>query len=167
MIHRLELLSALEAAPTGRLQLKAWRHMFGSGPPDKENNRGARWNPAGVPAIYFSTERDGAIAEGDHAMAIQPFRPSARRTLYLVELTLGHVVDLSAPSTLSTVDLTPEDIADDDLTACQEVGAAVEWLGNDGLLVPSARSVATNLVVYPNKRAPDAISEYSDGETLS
>jgi len=166
MIHRPELLSAVEAAPNNPLHTSAWRHMFGSSAPDRENNRGARWNPAGVSAIYLSTERDGAIAEGDHAIAVQPLRPIARRTLYLVELTLVRVVDLSERSALATVGLTPDDIADDDLTACQEVGAAVEWLGNDGLLVPSARSDATNLVVFPNKRAADAIFEFGDGETL-
>lgn len=79
MIHRLELLDALEEAPSGPLEITAWRHMFGTHPPDQENTRGARWNPPGVVAIYVSRERHGAIAEGDHVIAVQPPRPRIRR----------------------------------------------------------------------------------------
>jgi RES domain. len=42
----------------------------------------ARWNPAGVAAIYASLTREGALAEAEHQIAIQPIRPRARRSLY-------------------------------------------------------------------------------------
>jgi RES domain-containing protein len=96
MIHRPELLTALENAPTGSRCLTAWRHMFGGHPPDQENNRGARWNPPGVAAIYLSEERSGAIAEGNHAILVQPYRPRARRWIYSITVTLENVVDISA-----------------------------------------------------------------------
>ena len=38
------------------------------------NTRGARWNPPGLAAIYTSEERDTAIAEGQHAIDMQPLR---------------------------------------------------------------------------------------------
>lgn len=166
MIHRPELLTALENAPAGPLHLTAWRHMFGNHPPDQENNRGARWNSPGVAAIYLNKERAGAIAEGDHALAIQPLRPRARRKVYAVRLTLENVLDLSAPRDREEIDLTDDDIANNDLTACQEVGAAVDWLEHDGLLVPSARSAALNLVIYPAHRSPAAAFDYDDGEEI-
>lgn len=51
--------------------------MFGDYPPDAENTRGARWNPAGVAAIYTSLTREGVLAEAEHQIAIQPIRPRA------------------------------------------------------------------------------------------
>lgn len=165
MIHRLELLDALQDAPVGPLEVAAWRHMFGEHPPDQENVRGARWNPPGVAALYLSRERRGAIAEADHALAIQPLRSRVQRRVYAIELTLSKVIDLSDPAVLARTGLTDTDLADDDHAACQEVGAAVDWLEYDGLLVPSARSPVMNLVIYPAHRAPDATFAYGEGDT--
>ena len=73
--------------------------MFNDHPPDAENTRGARWNPPDVAAIYLSLPRDGAIAEGDHAITIQPLRPRlARRYLYPVDITLENVTRTTSNS---------------------------------------------------------------------
>lgn len=86
--------------------------------------------------------------------------------VYSVEITLGNVVDLTDQVDLSRVGLTEEDLASDDHTACREVGAAIDWLEHDGLLVPSARSDAFNLVIYPAHRAPEARFTHGGGEVL-
>lgn len=140
--------------------------MFGRHPPDKENDRGARWNPRGIAALYLCLERSGVIAEGDFAVAAQPFRPRARRFVYEVGLSLANVLDLSDPTTLASTGLHDSDIASDDHSACREVGAAVAWLEHDGLLVPSARTSATNLVIYPANRPPDARYEFGAGAQI-
>ncbi|MEA2937133.1 MAG: hypothetical protein QOC56_637 [Alphaproteobacteria bacterium] len=167
MIHRPELLDALEKAPSGPREITAWRHMFGRHPPDQENTRGARWNPAEVAAIYLSLARHGAIAEGDHAISAQPLRPRASRFVYAVDLSLVSVLDLSDPLDLSRTGLTDDDLAGDDHTACQEVGAAVDWLEHDGLLVPSARSDALTLVILPAHRPPEALFAFGAGEVIA
>jgi len=123
MVHRVELLDALEQAPSRSLETTAWRHMFGERPPDQENTAGSRWNPAGVAAIYLSLTRDGVIAEGDHSITVQPFRPRARRFVYAVALTIENVLDLSDPIDLARTGLSDADLAADDHTACREVGA--------------------------------------------
>lgn len=166
MIHRPELLDALQSTTAGPLEVTAWRHMFGARPPDQENSGGARWKPPGIAAIYLSCERHGAIAEGDHAIAVQPYRPRARRVVYSVELTLGNVLDLTNPVDLSLAGLTEEDLASDDHTACREVGAAIDWLEHDVLLVPSARSDAFTLVIYPAHRGPEARFAFDEGQVL-
>ena len=163
-VHRPELLDALEAAPQTRLSVAAWRHMFGRTPPDRENTAGARWNPPGVAALYLSCTRDGAIAEGDHAIAVQPLRPKARRRIYEVRLTLQKVVDLRAASDFAATGLTQADLGDDDHARCQELGAAIDWMGYDGLLVASARSDADNLVIYPAQASASARFDYDSGE---
>lgn len=70
--------------------------MFNDHPPELANTRGARWNPSGTAAIYTSLEPDTALAEGQHAMDIQPVRPKPRRrVLYEIQVTLQAVLDLT------------------------------------------------------------------------
>lgn len=135
-------------------------------PPDQENIGGARWNPQGISAIYLSSTKAGAITEGDHAITVQPLRPRARRKVYAVDLSLERVVDLRSPEALEAVGLRVINIADDDHSTCREVGAAVSWLEYDGLLVPSARSDATNLIIYPANRSPEARYNFDEAEPV-
>lgn len=141
------LLDALETLPSTTWHGRAWRHMFNDYPPDRVNTSGARWNPPGVGAIYTALTRPTALAEGQHAIDVQPRRTYARRVLYEVELTVDQLVDLTAPDALDAVELTLADIGSDDMRACQRVGGAAAWLGRGGLIVPSARDAGHNLVV--------------------
>lgn len=69
------------------------------------------------------------------------------------------MLDLTQPNTLSELDLTADALAADDMAACQQIGGAAAWLEHDGILVLSARSDATNLVVFPANCPPDASFE--------
>jgi RES domain-containing protein len=132
-----------------------YRHMFADYRPDRENTLGARWNPAGVPAIYTSLSRQTVLAEVEHQLNMEPLRPFARRTLYKIEVALSSVLDLSSWSILEQFDLPPAGFAGIDHAPCQRIGGAVEHLERDGLLVPSARFMGgTNLVIYPNRQTP-------------
>jgi RES domain-containing protein len=127
--------------------------MFANFPPDRENIVGARWNPPEVPAIYTSLSREGVLAEAEYQISMEPVRPSVRRTVYEIEVTLSSVLDLSSTNLLKRCGLSLADVASTDHAKCQVVGGAVEHLGHDGLLVLSARGPkATNLVIYPNRQ---------------
>jgi RES domain-containing protein len=156
----LDLLQAVDPAPWEGV---AFRHMFAGHPPDKENNRGARWNPPGTGAVYLSTIRDGAIAEAEYHLSLQTPRPRARRTLYDVRITLDSVLDLTTPDLLADLGIGPAELDDPGMEGCMEVGGAAAWLEHDGILVPSARSSAVNLVIYPANTQPtswfDVIAE--------
>ena len=67
-----ELLDLLEGLGTTPWAGEVYRHMFADYPPTRINTSGARWNPPGDSAIYASLERNTAIAEGEHALAIEP-----------------------------------------------------------------------------------------------
>lgn len=86
------LLDALESLPETNWQGPVWRHMFGDNPPERPNVAGARWNPPGVGAVYTAFERDTAIAEGQHAVDVQPLRPRVKRVLYQVEVTAAGLI---------------------------------------------------------------------------
>ena len=139
MIYPPDLLDRLESLEGKPWSGAVWRHMFGEYHPTRENTRGARWNPRDVPAIYTSLERATAVAEGDYVILMQPLRPSVKRTLYEIRITLDYVVDLSYRPLLRELGITEEELSGSDYAGCQRLGGAVEWLEHDGLLVPSAR----------------------------
>jgi RES domain-containing protein len=141
--------------------------MFAAYPPDRENTLGARWNPPEVPAIYTSLSRHTVLAEAEHQLNLEPLRPSVRRTVYKVEVTLSSVLDLSSLTALNAVGLSAEDLATIDHARCQNIGGAVEHLEHDGLLVPSARHTGgANLVIYPNRQTSGYSFKVLDREVI-
>lgn len=157
MVFPPDLLDFLERqAPAPWVGL-VYRHVFGDNSPVAENTSGARWNPTGTAAIYAALERDSAVAEGDHAVAVQPLRPRIARWIYRLEVELRSVIDLSDGKLLSAAGVTGVELGSDDLSACQLVGGATAWLGRDGLIVPSARHSGKNLVIFPANVDPGAV----------
>jgi RES domain-containing protein len=144
-----------------------FRHMFAGFPPERENTSGARWNPPETPAIYASLEGTTAMAEADYYINIQPLRPRAQRLMYRISVKLSSVLDLSDWGLLRSLGVDEVIFATADYSASQNVGGAVEWLGHDGLLIPSARAKGTNLVIFPNQRKADHLFEALDSEEIT
>jgi RES domain-containing protein len=166
VIYPPDLLDRLQAVEPAPWAGQVFRHMFGDYQPEAENTRGARWNPPGAAAIYTSLARGGALAEAEHQIAIQPVRPRARRTIYTLEVTLARVLDLTDTELLQNLGIGPAELTADDMNACRQIGGAAHWLERDGLLLPSARSPSTNLVIYPANRPDDARFEILDAEPI-
>lgn len=159
MIHDPDLLDAIEGMGAETLVgITVWRHMFNDNPPELSNTRGARWNPAGLAAIYTSQERDTAIAEGQHAIDSQPLRPKARRYVYELRVSAQRALRITE-SDLSVLGLDVGDLSSPDFTACQRVAAHAAFLEYDALVVPSARADGTNIVILVNELAADAVFE--------
>lgn len=167
MLDRADLLKALEAIDDRLWEGFLWRHMFADNPPSRFNDKGARWNPPGVPAIYCSLDRATARAEGDYAVSVQSLKPAAKRTIYKLRVTLKRVLDLSPPAILGELSLREGELSGTDHTACRMIGEAVEWLEHDGMIVPSARSSGRNLVIFPRRRSAEADFEVVGSEVIS
>jgi RES domain-containing protein len=155
VIYDRELLAKLDELRANQWHGEVFRHMFGDYPAERDNQQGARWNPAETPAIYTSLTRDVALAEADFQIFLQPVRPRARRTIYRISVTLSSVIDLSDRTRLAALGISEEDLVSLDYRSCQHLGGAIAWLGNDGLLVPSARADGVNLVIFPNQQKSD------------
>lgn len=140
-------LDAIEGLPVLNWQGRVWRHMFNDYAPERINTGGARWNPPGVGAIYTALDRETAIAEGQHAIDVQPRRFFRRRVLYELTVGIDNVVDLTTPESLAAAGLSLADVDSDDHTACRHVGGAIAWIGRGGILVPSARHNGTNMFI--------------------
>lgn len=157
MVHDPALLDALERFDVESWRGSVFRHMLGRNAPELANVRGARWNPPGTPALYTSLAESTAKAEGDHLLALQPIPPRATRTIYELTLSLARLLDLRTEERLAAVEIDREQLRSDAWGQCQAVGAAVAWLGHDGLLVPSVRDEeGTNLVIFTSNRSPQS-----------
>jgi RES domain-containing protein len=161
------ILNALDEMDASPWEGHAWRHVFNDNPPANPNTGGARWNPRDVPAIYTALDRDGAVAEGDHLIAVQSVpRMRARRNLYEMRIRVNQLVDLTRPGSLELLGLTTADVESDDWTKCQSIGGCAAWLGYGGLLVPSARFDGSNLVVLVGDLGADEFVEVLGREPL-
>lgn len=126
------------------------------------STRGGRWMPAGeVAVLYTSLTEEGALAEiAFHWSRLTPLpskpvrlhrlRVATERTLRLVRTDLpGLGVDMERY----------EEIA---YAGTQAVGAAVAFLGCDGLIVPSARWDGDHLVLFEDHQDPAGVLEVVD-----
>lgn len=160
------LASTLASLPVVEWEGEVWRHTFGDNPPDKPNARGARWNPAGVEAIYTSLERSVALAEADYQIAAQPLRPRAKRTLHRMRVQLGAVLILTDAAVLLTLGIDEAAIAGSSYETCQAVGLAAVSLQCDAIIVPSARSPGHNLVILLDQVGNDFRLELLESEVV-
>ena len=156
MLYEVEFLDSLQECEIGRWEGEAFRHMFGSYPPIRENTGGARWNPPGVAAVYTSLTMETALAEAEYRINLEPLRPRSRRTVYRIRIVLGKVVKLSRKE-LNHLGATDSVLDGMDLVVCQKIGGAANFMEYDGLIVPSARHIGENLVIYPANRSKDCV----------
>lgn len=166
MIYEREIVTILEALHPVPWQGLIYRHMFADNPPTLQNKRGARWNPPQVPAVYAALERDTVLAEAAHQMSLQPLRPKAKRTVYTLRVRLYSVLDVTEPEVLEKLGIDKAALGSIDWSRCQQIGGATAWLGNDGMLIPSARAGGTNLVIFPSN-ADDIEFEIVDTEEIA
>jgi RES domain-containing protein len=167
MIYRPEMLDILQSAAASAWNGTVYRHMFGSHSPARTNTEGARWNAPGLAAIYASCERETALAEADYYVSLQPLPPSVKRTLFTIRVGLKNVIDLTAAELLPRLGITDDVLSSIDHIPCRTIGAAVNWLGHDGLLVPSARRRGgTNLVIFQQDIAT-SVFEVIDDEVIA
>lgn len=165
-MRRPEVLDAIETAGFREFEAEVWRHMFNRLDPARANTRGARWNPRGVSAIYTSLERETALAEAEYAISVQPLRPSVSRQMHRIKVTLDNLVDLSDLGTLGQLGINSDVLSATNYLPSQEVGEAAQWMGADGLLVPSARAIGQNLVLFVDRLDIDARFDVIQTEVL-
>jgi hypothetical protein len=107
------------------------------------------------------------LAEAEHQLSVQPIRPRVSRTVHTIDISLSSVLDLADIDLLAQIGVRTTELGADEMSACQELGGATAWLNHDGLLIPSARSEAVNLVIFPANRGPDARFEVTASEPVN
>ncbi len=122
--------------------------------------------PGSVGVLYTSLLREGALAEisfhwaqlnplPSKAIIVHSLRVVAHRTLRLMRTNL---VTLGVPVvTYGAINL----------VRTQQIGAAVEFLGCDGLIAPSARWPCDNLILFPDRMSVDGTLAVESSEQVN
>jgi hypothetical protein len=107
--------------------------------------------------LYTSLVRDGAVAEIASWMAMLVPRPSKPIVVHRLVVRATDVVSLDARALISLgvdIDRYSERsyaaMGEVPPSRTQEIGAALSFLGIDGLIVPSARWTSSNLILFDN-----------------
>jgi hypothetical protein len=100
--------------------------------------------------LYTSMERDGALAEVVYHWSLLTPLPSKPMVLHEVAVSTKKTLHL-IEAQLSTLGVEQTQYEDLNYRRTQEIGAAAEFLGCDGLIVPSARWKCENLVLFVNQ----------------
>jgi RES domain-containing protein len=165
------LLDAVEALPHETFSGAAWRVVRNGRDPIQCSAVGGRWDDRTFDVLYTSLRADGAISEMYyHVSRGQPVIPSlVRYKLYEVHVTLASCARIASLDTLESIGLKVSTFGQlsyserhQEYPRTQDIAEAAHFHGRDGLLVPSARSEHTNLVVFCSPAGPEAIEVVRD-----
>lgn len=153
MIHDQGLVDQLSGLAAERFEGEVFRATRINADALAFSGNGGRWGPPArdgtdIPVLYTSMARDGALAEvASYLLQLTPLplsRPlkvsrlgvSTSKTLRLARIGLERLgVDMAR-------------YGERDYARTQEIGAALTFLGLDGLIAPSARWSCDNLMIY-------------------
>lgn len=153
-----DLLDALEASEVEQVGGTVWRQILLPTSVMRPNQRGGRWNPPGIEALYCSLDPDTAAAEIDYLMSRQPVPITRQRVTYSLKTTISRVADLRPEPWAEQFDYAYDPAKSEE---CVLIGAAAAWLGFGGLIVRSQRSPGDNLAIFVANLDVDDIVEAS------
>lgn len=166
MVHDPDLLDRLDALPKESFDGQVYRATRLSLDPLAGSYNGGRWMARDVAAIlYTSLEREGALAEiAFHWSQLNP-RPTKPVLVHCLRVVSHRTLRLIRAD-ISALGVPDSEYQGVNLPRTQAIGAAVEFLGCDGLIAPSARWDCENLMLFPERMGADATLELVNSETV-
>jgi len=169
MIHSLELIEQIEKLPQTSYDGDVFRTTGLKSDPTASSPSGGRWaipehKPGGFSILYTSTERNGAIAEVASYLGLLTPIPQKTLRVHTINVSVKKALRL-AIGDLRSVGIDPSRYTERDYEQTQLVGAAMNFLGFDGLLAPSARWACDNLMIFSNNHSIDeqlTVSSFED-----
>ncbi|MGQ0484120.1 MAG: RES family NAD+ phosphorylase [Hyphomicrobiales bacterium] len=166
MIHDRALIDRLSELPAETFAGNVFRATRRSLDPTTPSTAGGRWSAADGPAaLYTSLTREGALAEIAYHWALFDPRPARPAIVHELAVRSDRTLRLIR-STLDSLGVSSEHYREPNYRRTQEIGAAVAFLGCDGLIVPSARWDCDNLVLFSDNLATDAPLEIRGAEEV-
>ena len=158
MIHDPSLLDRLSAFGPERFEGEVFRATRVNADPVAASISGGRWAPppdgdAGHSVLYTSLERDGAIAEVASFLAeLTPIPGPRQINVTRLTVSTSHTLRL-VRADLAALGVELARYGERDYGRTQEIGAALVFLGFDGLIAPSARWPCDNLMIFGDNHA--------------
>ena len=120
---------------------------------------GGRWAPRpndepGFPVLYTSLERDGALAEVSSYLALLTPLPSRPLAVHELSVSTSRTIVL-VKADLKALGVDPDRYGERDYARTQLIGMAINDMGCDGLMSPSARWACANLTLFMDHHAVD------------
>lgn len=150
MIHDPDLLDYLDGLPKESFDGEVFRGTRQSLDPVVSSYSGGRWmRRDGTGVLYTSLEREGALAEiSFHWGQLSP-RPTKPVMLHTLRVAAHSALKLLKVD-LELLGVPESSYGIVNMPRTQAIGAAVEFLGCDGLIAPCARWRCDNLVLFPD-----------------
>jgi hypothetical protein len=157
--HDIRLVDALAGFAASSYEAVVYRATRLNADPTAFSTAGGRWAPPAtwqeVQVLYTSLEREGAIAEVASYLAELTPRPKKEILVHKLRVTASNVVQLNLDDLLR-LGVKGDDYrqriyakpGEEPMSRTQEIGAALNFLERDGLLVPSARRDCENLIIF-------------------
>ena len=166
MLHDPDLLDQLDALPKETFDGEVSRATRQSLDPLASSYSGGRWmRHDGAGVLYTSLAREGALTEiSFHWGQLDP-RPTKPVVLHTLRVVTHRTLRL-VRADLPTLGVAESRYGGINLPRTQEIGAAVEFLGCDGLIAPSARWPCDNLILFPDRMGIDATLEVVTSESI-
>lgn len=166
MIHDPELLDQLDALPKTAFDGEVFRATRQTLDPLASSYSNGRWmmrDGAGV--LYTSLAQEGALAEiSFHWGQLTP-RPTKPVVLHKLSVIAHRTLKLVRVD-LAALGVATSSYGGMNLPRTQEIGAAVEFLGCDGLIAPCARWSCDNLILFPDRMVDSAKLELISSDTV-
>lgn len=153
MIHDQRLLDQLSGLATEKFDGEVFRATGISADPLAFSVNGGRWAPpardgADVPVLYTSMARDGALGEVvSYLTLLTPLPLSRPLKVSRLGVSTGKTLRLACAG-LEGFGVDMARYGERDYALTQNIGAALAFLGLDGLIAPSARWPCDNLMIY-------------------
>lgn len=139
MIHDPDLLERIEELPKESFVGEVFRATRQNLDPLAASYSGGRWmRKDGAGALYTSLAREGALAEiSFHWGQLDPL-PSKPAVIHTLRVTAHRTLKL-VRADLAALGVSDAAYGGINASRTQQIGAAIEVLGCDGLIAPSAR----------------------------
>jgi hypothetical protein len=158
MIHDQDLVDRLSEQAPDRFEGEVFRATGISIDPVAPSISGGRWSPPpdgdpGLYVLYTSLDREGAIAEMCSFLAeLTPIPKPRRIKVTRLAVTTSRTLRL-ARADLTALGVDMAQYGERDYIRTQKIGAALAFLGFDGLIAPSARWACDNLTILIENHA--------------
>jgi RES domain-containing protein len=166
-----QLLDALEDIPPEVFDGPAWRVVRDGRDPVQCSAVGGRWDDRTFDVLYTSSRADGAVAEMYfHLKRGQPVMPSqVRYRLFELRVELSSCLRIASLADLAALGMQTAAFGqlsyaerEQEYPRSQEVAEAAQFIGRDGIIVPSARSEWPNIVVFCEPAGAGAVEVIKD-----
>jgi hypothetical protein len=154
----LALLDAIDGFVREALDVEVWRVVRAGRDPTLASPSRSRWCDGGFDVLYTSFEQDGAIAEIDALLSMQPVFPSKIEWFVSkLKVVTSHTIRLANMATLQKLGVDTARYAGREYARTQEIADISYFLGFDGLIAPSARWRCLNLALFADRVPADQI----------